>query len=646
MWIDRLLEKTGIPAAGEEIGRGVGELVGAPEYGAQLGKGALRGLVNVAPMFIPGVGPIARAAGIAGQAAMSGLDVYEKTGSPAAGVIAAGTAGLMPGAAGLAEQTALKYFGAPLVKGQVLRGTAVEQAEQLARGVVPEAVKKYVPVTLGQGLGSMAAGQAAAAGLGVGADIAQQVAAGEDISISPTEQLLNLTLGQAPFAATYLTKGGRIPFGGEAARRHVQEMETSMGLTREVLETKRLGDEAAAKTGVENIPDVVQPSVGELADNNFRINELRAKQRAAQQDGTTFSEEDRQRFVEEEDPIVRKQGAQPGNIIGANIDERTLRRAVVGTEVAFDPETGFRRVQLSDDPRNGELAGKQVGYDTRHESASTEPGVYNLPEGYHSEFLPVDTEGRFDPVAKLRTAEQKLAAAKTNGDLQTAVVELNGVRQSYGMGALDDVQIAGRQREFGLGSARDTVQSEIERTRGLTKAKDEGRELGALEQERVARQAEVDAATVGGDVVAGDAARARLAEIDRRHGELMQKGPRAVPYAQSEQSRGRGDVPVTVDIGKLGVEDVPSQKEKGYPKFAEWFARGKPLITPEGAIDPSSGRPQFGDARHRFAIAALRHLGQKTIEIAVPPDQVARFQAEGQKRESVGRKSGILRMPR
>src|SRR4029077_2820767 len=64
--IDRLLEMTGIPQAGEEVGRSIGEAVGNPEAGASIGGGLGRMAVNMLPMFIPGVGPAAAAARVGG----------------------------------------------------------------------------------------------------------------------------------------------------------------------------------------------------------------------------------------------------------------------------------------------------------------------------------------------------------------------------------------------------------------------------------------------------------------------------------------------------------------------------------------------------------------------------------------------------
>ena len=192
-----------------------------------------------------------------------------------------------------------------------------------------------------------------------------------------------------------------------------------------------------------------------------------------------------------------------------------------GTEVAHDPELKFRRVQVSDDPANGDLAGKQIGFSTEQEPPQVTSGTFSVPEGYHSKFLPTDTEGgRFDPEAKLNVAQQKLTAAKSNAELQQAIIDLNHIRQSYGMPALDDKMLSARSIEMKLGGVRDAVQSELERTRGISRAKDQGQELGALQQEHVQRQAELDAALASGDPAAAEAAKLRQDEILARVREL------------------------------------------------------------------------------------------------------------------------------
>ena len=206
--IDKVLEATGLPALTEQVGRGFGELVGNPEAGAAYGKDLPRMAVNVAPMLLATTG-VGAPIGMAASAALSGAQAYTATGSPAAGV----TSGLlniaMPAVAGRATQAALKTMG----------GEFVEEAA------------RYFPTNRLMGAAGEAAGQLAAGGVGVGADVGSQLAAGQQVHISPTEQLLNLTLGQVPFAGMYLGKQGRVALGGRTTRAHIDELRTASKLT-------------------------------------------------------------------------------------------------------------------------------------------------------------------------------------------------------------------------------------------------------------------------------------------------------------------------------------------------------------------------------------------------------------------------------
>lgn len=116
----------------------------------------------------------------------------------------------------------------------------------------------------------------------------------------------------------------------------------------------------------------------------------------------------------------------------------------------------------------------------------------------------------------------------------------------------------------------------------------------------------------------------------------MAQEPPPVQYVLSGQSRTHGDVPVTVDIAKLDAahaKEFPGDRVgpegKGgigtrYQQFAKWLSQGKPVEMSEMNFD-HYGRPQFINGRHRFAV--LRDQGQRTIDVAVPPDQVDKFRA-------------------
>src|SRR5580765_514850 len=576
--VDRLLEMTGLPQLGGAIGSGVGELVGNAEAGERIGRGLPRMAASMIPLAIPGLQPLAPLT----MAASAGTEAYTESDSPAAGLIAAGTAGLMPAAGSLARQAALKGMGAEAVEGALLKGggtTVDEMLAKLQQGALPTIVKERVPTTFGQALGAYGAEQVGAAALGEAGNLAGALYSGQDYHFSPTEQLLNLTLGQAPFAGASLARHGLAGFGGEAARRHVEETRTTIKLTEDAQAQKTALEEAAAKTPVEGVPDTTYGTPEELLARNTRINELRARQRAATDEGTSFSEEERQKLLDEEENLVKQQGYATGNILGANIDPTTARRSVTGTEVAYDPELKFRRIQLDDNPANGDLAGKQIGYSTEHEPPLAGDGTYNVPEGYHSEFLPT-AEGRFDPEAKLNIAQQKLTAAKSNAELQQGIIELNHARQSYGLPALDDKMLSARTIELKLGGIRDAASSELERTRQLAKAKDQGQELGSLVSEYAQRQAEFEAATAAKDDVTAQAASARQKELSARIAELHKPGD----LSDYDRMRGIANAPMTrenaplkdrLNESAMRLAEASTLSSEDKQKFLTWMQSGK-----------------------------------------------------------------------
>jgi hypothetical protein len=581
--VDRLLEMTGLPQLGGEIGRGVGELVGNPEAGERIGRGLPRLGASMIPLAIPGLQPLAPLT----MAASAGTEAYTETGSPAAGLIAAGTAGLMPTAGNLARQAALKGMGAEVAEGALLKGggtTVDEILAKLQQGAVPKIIKERVPTTFGQALGAYGAEQAGAAAVGEVGHLAGDLYSGGSFkdyiaNISPTEQLLNLTLGQAPFAGASIARHGLAGFGGEAARRHLDETRATIKLTEDAQAQKTALEEAAAKTPVEDIPDTAYGTPEELLARNTRINELRSRQRAATDEGTSFSEEERQKLLDEEEGLVKQQGYAPGNILGANIDPTTARRAVTGTEVAYDPELKFRRVQLDDNPANGDLAGKQIGFSTEHEPPVGAEGTFSVPEGYHSEFLPTEG-GRFDPEAKLNIAQQKLTAAKSNAELQQGIIELNHARQSYGLPALDDKMLSARTIELKLGGIRDAANSELERTRQLAKAKDEGQELGTLTQEYAQRQTEFEAATAARDDIAAQAASARQKELAARMSELHRMGDlsdydRMREIANAPMTRENAPLKDRLNENAVRLAEASPLTGDDKQKFLTWMQFGK-----------------------------------------------------------------------
>jgi hypothetical protein len=379
--LDRLLETTGAPQVTEELGRTVGGWVGNEEAGAEIGRNIPRTAVSMAPFFIPGVGAIA---GPASMAALGGAEAYTKTGSVASGLTSAALNLAMPGIANVAEQAVLKRVGGKLVEGPIVN----------AENATAQAFKRYYAQSLPQGAVAYAGGQAAAAGTAVASDVAQQVLSGEDVHISPTEQLLNLTLGQLPFAAMHLTKGGRVPFGGSATRDEIAKVEHSIAQSKTYLQNKQLSealDEARTKSTISDVPDyggdVKEPTAVDVAQKNFLINKLRQQQRDTQTEGTPLSLDEWHKSTDEMNRIVRETGLEEGNILGAKVDDKTERFPLIAKEVLHRPETGWRMVIAADDPRNGEYAGKKVDWSTLHEPEAQPSDVegnltYMVPKGY------------------------------------------------------------------------------------------------------------------------------------------------------------------------------------------------------------------------------------------------------------------------
>lgn len=619
--VDRLLEKTGLPQAGEEFGKGFGRVFGDETAGAEIGRGLARGALNVLPMLIPGVGPAAGAARFAGQAALAGAEAYTATGEPMAGVIGGVTAGIMPGAAHLAEQAVLKRMGGELVEG----------------------VSRYFPKTIPQGIASQAAGQLAAAGLGVGSEVGQQVAAGQPISISPTEQLLNLTLGQAPFAGMYLTKGGRVPWGGEATRAHIAELQSrahageldhAIELTKGLQDYNAKQAEIKAKPGME---EIVDPPKAPETD----LNAIRLKTAELEKEGSTLGQEEQDKLAKTEKEVVNLEGPQLGQIFGAQLGPDVPRTKVVGDVVGEGP--GWRMIRASDDPGNGEFAGKQIHWDTRGEPVSV-AGEHNVPEGYWSEYHNVGDTPVVDHGRALTEAEQQLSAAKSGADVQAAVVKLNGVRQQRGLEALDDVGIAKVLENAGVGDERAAVKSVINETRRVIGAEDEAAAVNGLraQQDQLSEQLE----TAPPEMVAGI-----QAQIDALGAKIgRQEPPKTVGYVGksyelSKQSKRIAAefpglyetlVPVTVDVAKLDVahgKAFPAERvglggEGGdvarYQRFGRWVESRQPMEMPIMKLD-ENGQPQFIRGRHRFAV--LRDKGQKTVDVTIPRDQAEKFLA-------------------
>ena len=604
IWVDRALESTGAPEAAGQLGETVGGWVGNPEAGRAIGESLPRTAASMLPFLIPVVGEVA---GPASMAAFGGAEAYTKTGSVASGLTAAALNLAMPGAANLAEQAVLKRVGGKLVEGPLIEDG------------VTQAFKRYYAQSLPQGLAAYTGGQAAAAGMAVASDVGQQVMSGEDVHISPTEQLLNLTLGQLPFAAVHLTKGGRVPFGGSATREHVANLEESINQSKTYLQNKQLQealDEARNKSTLEDVPDyggdVTPPTPVDLAQKNFLINKLRQQQRDNQTEGTPLSLDEWQKSTDEVNRIVRETGLQEGNILGAKVDDKTERFQLIGKEVIYRPETGWRMVIAANDPRNGEYAGKKVDWSTLHEP-DAQPSdiegnlVYSVPKGYHDTKPPspgwIDRQTRqvegmpdlplqpneiVDANSEIRTVEDQVRNAKNDTDFHDAIIKLNGVRQAYGWRPLDDVELAARQQMWELGSQKDAMRNAIEETRRLVQARDTSRNESELNRQRIQAQKELDAGIDSQDVTAQAIAQKKIDEIDSQMVDLSPKAQRErenAHFTQTlEDAKGEGEKAATakavVDLynafgasGKTRYNEI-STGGLFQKKLLEWHQEG------------------------------------------------------------------------
>lgn len=465
--IDKALEWTGLPDVAEGFGRNVGEIVGNPEAGASIGHGLPRMALNFLPMLVPGVGVGATVARLGGLAALQGAQSYTETGSPGAGLLSGVTAAALPGITNRIEQMVLGRIGGRLVEGP-LRDVATGAVDQFSR---------YFPQTLGQGLTSQLAGQAGAALTTEASSFGQEELAGQPLhNPFSTETLLNLTLGQLPFAGLYATKHGRVALGGEASRVAAENAQRAVTRTEGELAAKAALEKDSRKTGLESIPNFVgEVDAKVVADNNNKIQRLRDTMRQQKKAGTTVDMEEWNRLTREENDLIEQQGERPNRVAGVAIANETPRLVVAGREITKNKNGTWRMIELANDEGNGDLAGKLVGYSTLFEpkaEASDVPGHlnYSLPVGWFTELprnpkfeqgkvnraervaagqpdLPTQAEANehfFDHILALKEAETSLETAEAPVELQDALVKFNNVRESFGLPGITDGQLRRR----------------------------------------------------------------------------------------------------------------------------------------------------------------------------------------------------------
>jgi hypothetical protein len=487
--IDRLLEKTGLPELGREFGRGIGEAVGAGEAGAEIGQSLPRSTLNFAPLFIPGVGWGAAAARLGLTGLLSGAETYTSTGSPAAGTISGLTAAALPGATNRIEQFAARKLGSKA--------------------------------------GTFAAGQIGAAGIMEGSKAATNLVTGED-QVNPfsVENLLNLTLGQVPFAAIH---GARklIEKKGPTAG----ELQHAIDVSTPLIEQKRAADRAAKSGDINALPNVERTDVSPqiIKETQTRLAQIRGEQVTIKDDATLTPD---QKFEatnsllrEETDLMRQREGVEPSarSVFGDSIVEDSPRQQVVGHELRSTDK--WRAILVDDIPVNPpELRGKVVSYSTAYEPnptrRSTGDSVYGLPEKqwrtvktqeeWHGKMhdplqpdLPVQPEEAsrakmFAHLEDLKKVEISADAAKTPLDFQQAVVRLQDVEHQNGLQPTSDAEL--RREATTLEKEGTTNPQDIPKVAVKVRAKKVARRL---QEREVPPLSPEEAATVSAQMGAG-----------------------------------------------------------------------------------------------------------------------------------------------
>lgn len=494
--LDRLLERTGLPEAGAQLGQQYGEIFGAPEQGRAVGEKLARGTANFAPMFIPGAGWAATAGRLGLTGLLSGAETYTETGSPAAGLISGATAAAMPAVANAAEQATLRGIGGRLVAGPLEEGGAIT------------AINRLFPKTLGQGVASQAAGQAAAAGFGeLSSALQSGVDPNREYHFDPKAALINMTLGQAPFAGIYLTKHGRATLGGETTARQADALEQAVNLTRRNIELKTAADLAKTKPGLNAVPDATRAPLTpeQETERNTILSRLRTQQRDILADPNLSPEAKASALaplVQADAEAVGQGKPGPDSIMGQTVESQSGRVPVVGKELRNDPRS--RTILVADDPANPEnLRGKVVNYSKgKFESAPNAipdaPGfhTFGLPDGWFTVLpdrgvvtpesnqpeLPTQAAPKaelFHHEQALQEAHNEFEAAQTPAELQSAVLKLRAVQEASGFPLTDDAKLAKRMEQLTKAGVKP---DRVTRAAALAETNRTRRQLAKLQQ--------------------------------------------------------------------------------------------------------------------------------------------------------------------
>lgn len=252
--IDQMLAATGLPDWSEGVGREVGAWVGDAAAGAEVGRSLPRAAVNFAPLGLAAVPiPGAAAVGLGLSGALAGAESYTATDSPLSGLIAGGVTAAMPGIARLGEQGVLRLLQGQSgrISGPIMQ-TLRDGTKRFSN------INEYLPRNYVQGGLSQLGGEAAASVAGEGQRMLEAGLSDEvDYEFSPTRALLEMTLGQAPFAAIYTTTRGREALGGRTTQARRTMLEEQIARTQEHLQNEKA--KADAKAELDSLPPVAKP---------------------------------------------------------------------------------------------------------------------------------------------------------------------------------------------------------------------------------------------------------------------------------------------------------------------------------------------------------------------------------------------------
>lgn len=252
--IDQMLAATGLPDWSEGVGREVGSWVGDAAAGAEVGRSLPRAAVNFAPLALAAVPiPGAAAVGLGLTGALAGAESYTATDSPLSGLIAGGVTAAMPGIARLGEQGVLRLLQGQSgrISGPIMQ-TLRDGTKRFSN------INEYLPRNYVQGGLSQLGGEAAASVAGEGQRMLEAGLSDEvDYEFSPTRALLEMTLGQAPFAAIYTTTRGREALGGRTTQARRTMLEEQIALTQKHLQNEKA--KADAKAELDSLPPVAKP---------------------------------------------------------------------------------------------------------------------------------------------------------------------------------------------------------------------------------------------------------------------------------------------------------------------------------------------------------------------------------------------------